>query len=131
MGDSSIEQRLNPDGAGSAAGSAFSGSKPDIEVDPDLLDRISASAGDVHDGLRAAGKLADESTADAGSALANEGFDLGAALRKAGAKWEGQTETLLLACEKVREGLAATADGHRLVEERNEMTIAEIAKHFE
>jgi hypothetical protein len=77
------------------------------------------------------GRLPDDTTQAAARTLSAESFELGGALKNVGETWYSQITTLYQACHKVEQSLAANAKGYRMVEDRNEMTMAQISQNFE
>jgi uncharacterized protein YukE len=137
MTENGLDRRLNPDlyGATHAAGAegapAGGGGSVDIDVDPDVLQKRSGVAGEVHRMAGTEGRLADDTTNAAAGALSAESFQLGRSLKTTGDLWYSQMTTLIQACHKIEQSLAANAKGHRLTEDKNEMRMADIAKAFE
>lgn len=138
MAETGLDRRLNPElyGAG-ATHAAGAGSAPtggggsvDINVDPDVLEKRSGAAGEVYRMIGTEGRLADDTTNAAAGALSAESFQLGRSLKTAGDLWYSQITTLVQACHKIEQGLAANAKGHRLTEDKNEMRMADISKNF-
>ncbi|GAA4857832.1 type VII secretion target [Saccharopolyspora cebuensis] len=121
-----IFDRLNP-GSEPPAG----GGGGEIQVDPAKLTQISGAAEDVAGGVRSDGTHAEEGSGAASRALGGADFALGDALAKTSETWGTQIGTLELACTKIADSLAATAKDHEYTEAENEMSMAEIAQHFE
>jgi hypothetical protein len=101
------------------------------DVDPAVLNRGSSAAAGVMDRLGKEGRLPDDTTQAAARTLSAENFELGGALKSVGETWYSQITTLYQACHKVEQNLAANAKGYRMVEDKNEMTMAQIAQNFE
>ena len=101
------------------------------DVDPAVLNRGSSVAAGVMDRLGKDGRLPDDTTQTAARTLSAESFELGAALKTVGETWYSQITTLYQACHKVEQNLAANAKGYRMVEDKSEMTMAQIAQNFE
>ncbi|MCX2730088.1 hypothetical protein OOZ19_07535 [Saccharopolyspora sp. NFXS83] len=102
-----------------------------MQVNTAVLKACGDASADIKDRLDGARKTVEESGAAAGTALSRENFVLGRALSGATETWRSQVDTLVLACAKLDAELHATAEGHEAVEAENEMTMADIAKHFE
>jgi uncharacterized protein YukE len=137
MTENGLDRRLNPDlyGATHAAGAeggggGGGGGGVDIDVDPDVLEKRSGVAGEVHRMVGTEGRLADDTTNAAAGALSAESFQLGRSLKITGDLWYSQMTTLIQACHKIEQSLAANAKGHRLTEDKNEMRMTDIAAAF-
>jgi hypothetical protein len=128
--DGSLTPRARAQDAGGANAPAGGGAGQ-VTVDPAILTRGSAAAGEVHGQLTTAGRVADDTTAAAASGLNQENFQLGPSLRITGELWNSQMTTLIQACHKIEQSLAANARGYRMAEDANEMRMADIARHFE
>jgi uncharacterized protein YukE len=102
----------------------------DIKVRTAVLRQASGAAAQVHHSLSTDGRIADDTTAEAASSLSQKDFQLGRALKTTGELWESQMTTLVQACHKIEQNLAANAEGHQMTEDANEMRMVEIAKHF-
>ncbi|GAB2674830.1 hypothetical protein GCM10027271_39800 [Saccharopolyspora gloriosae] len=102
-----------------------------LQVNTAVLKACGDAAADIRDRLDGAREGVETSGTSAGAALSRENFVLGRALTNATETWRSQVDTLVLACDKLDAELHATARGHEAVEAENEMTMAEIAKHFE
>lgn len=122
----SINERLNP----GSSGDAPSGSG-EFTVEPAVLKQISGAAGDIQERTLKDGMHAEDCSNAASAALKSESFDLGGALAKAVQTWQSQIDTLAQACAHIESSLVAAADGYERADTRSEMTMAEIAKHFE
>jgi hypothetical protein len=143
MGEN-LDRTLNPShydahgdpisqGGGSTRPMGAGGAEPSngYDVDPAVLNQGSSAAGGVMDRLGKEGGLPEETTQAAARTLSAENFELGGALTFVGETWSSQINTLYQACHKVEQSLAANAKGYRMVEDKNEMTMAQIAKNFE
>lgn len=102
-----------------------------IEVDPAVLNKAAGAAGEVLGMLNRDGRLADDTTNAASAALSQESFQLGRSLKITGDLWYSQMTTLIQACHRIEQSLRASADGHRLNENDNEMRMADISKYFQ
>lgn len=111
-------------GGGGEAGGGYN-------VNPEVLNRGSRAAAGVMDRLGKDGRIPDDTTQTAARTLSAESFQLGGALKSVGDTWYSQITTLYQACHKIEQNLAANAKGYRMVEDKNEMTMAQIAKNFE
>lgn len=103
----------------------------DIDVDPALLKKGSDAAEDVLVALNKDGRLADDTTNAAASALSQENFQLGKSLKITGDLWYSQVTTLVQACHKIQQNLVANAEDHKMTETAGEMRMSEISKAFE
>ncbi|OKK19717.1 hypothetical protein AMK16_16815 [Streptomyces sp. CB00455] len=84
----------------------------DLELNQDHIGAIGSDAYELHSRLQTDGKHASASTAEAASALAQEGFAAGAALAKANSTWESQVQTLIAACANISNGLNYSLSSH-------------------
>ncbi|MEW1830336.1 hypothetical protein [Streptomyces sp. NPDC088196] len=73
----------------------------DLIVKADDMGKIGHAAFLLHQHLASAGKHAQSHTEAAAKSLENDGFDMGAALAKAGEGWQGQLQVLLDACAQI------------------------------
>lgn len=101
------------------------------DVDPAVLNQGSSEAGGIMDRLGKEGRIPDEDTQRAAGRLSEENFQLGGALKSVGEIWYSQITTLYQACHKAEQNLEANAKGYRMVEDENEMSMAQISQHFE
>ncbi|MET9606038.1 hypothetical protein ABZZ17_13340 [Streptomyces sp. NPDC006512] len=99
--------RLNqaPAGAGSAG-------RPDLELNQDHIGAVGSEAHKLHSRLQTDGEHAATATAEAAGALTREGFASGAALARAGTRWESQVKTLVAACAQISNGLNYSLASH-------------------
>lgn len=126
-------QAMAQDGAtipAGASGGGGGGSSGGMNVDPGALKNAAGAAGGLMDKLNKDGRVADDTTTAAAGALSQEKFQLGPALKNTGGLWYSQVTTLVQACHKIEQNLAATAKGDQMMEDRNEMSMKDIAKNF-
>ncbi|MEU6894285.1 hypothetical protein ABZ934_21255 [Streptomyces sp. NPDC046557] len=112
-----VSMRLNhvPTEPGSAGAGPGGG---DLELNHDHIGAIGTEAFTLHGRLSTDGKHADTSTATAAGALSKEGFASGAALLKAGHRWESQVKTLVAACAIISNGLNYSLSSHNKEEKQ-------------
>lgn len=104
-----VSMRLNqaPGGGGS-----------DLELNQDHIGAIGTEAHKLHARLQADAKHATTATAEAGGALAKEGFASGAALTRLNSRWESQVKTLVAACAQISNGLNYSLSSHNKEEQQ-------------
>ncbi|RZS40828.1 hypothetical protein EV193_103142 [Herbihabitans rhizosphaerae] len=123
----------DPAPAGGTRPSGAGGGEPanGYNVDPAALTRASKAAAGMMDRLGKDGRIPDDTSQSAAGLLSGENFQLGGALKGTAETWYSQITTLHQACHKIEQSLAANAKGYRMVEDRNEMSMAQISQHFE
>ncbi|MEV6953899.1 hypothetical protein [Streptomyces sp. NPDC051183] len=86
--------------------------RADLELNQDHIGAVGSEAFKLHQRLHTDGKHAATATAEAAGALARENFASGAALLKAGTRWESQVKTLVAACANISNGLNYSLASH-------------------
>lgn len=102
-----------------------------FKVAPSTLTKAADAAGEVFDMVNKDGRIVDDTNNATATALTQEQFQLGKALKTAADLWYQQMSTLIRAVNTIEQNLNANAHDYTAQEAQTEQVMREIGNYFE